>query len=101
MKVSRYIAASSEFSVFKTLMMGGSGRRKSSVTIAQGAGMDEDKIRELLEKQMQGQQHDIAAMMALMQSLAQVIRLIISFGSFLVYFSCLFCDTRVGVACRR
>ena len=38
---------------------------------AHGVGVDEEKIRELLEKQMQGQQHDMHAMMALVQSLAK------------------------------
>ncbi len=69
-KVSRYIAASSDFSVFRGMMAGGAGRRKSVVVAAQG-GVDEERIRELLEKQMQGQQHDIHAMMALVQSLAK------------------------------
>ena len=70
-KVSRYISASSDFSVFQTMMAGGASRRKSTVTTLQGGGVDEGRIRELLEKQMQGQQHDIHAMMALVQSLAQ------------------------------
>ncbi len=69
-KVSRYIAASSDFPAFRSMMSAGAGRRKS-VAVVQGGGMDEEKIRELLEKQMQGQQHDIHAMMALVQSLSQ------------------------------
>ncbi len=69
-KVSRYIAASSDFPAFRSMMSVGAGRRKS-VAVVQGGGMDEEKIRELLEKQMQGQQHDIHAMMALVQSLSQ------------------------------
>ena len=52
------------------MMSVGAGKRKSTAVV-QGGGMDEEKIRELLEKQMQGQQHDIHAMMALVQSLSQ------------------------------